>query len=570
MTDPLSAYIHRTWLTDADGAQTEGVNKVAIYYWDTNSLSWVKATGGAIPGANVSVTNFPIGQKVMAASMPVVLASDQSTVSTANGTTLPTDKTLLTKSIVTGASTLVGNPFTDVKVTPDGGICTNQNILVNTGCSSTANLTVGETFTGVVDLNIFASGIQVILDADQNCTVFVDQGGDGVNWDVTDSYDYFANTKSFGITVMCVGVFYRVRVTNIGIATTTSFRLQTISVPFVSPLPRSLNSNGDFRVAVDSMADHYGVQQYLAPNGEVTAVPLYKLVGDVFFNGVIDSGIWSITLVGTGNAVASGGQLVMTTGVTANSSAHVNSVHVARFAGLAPNKCRIPLQCPDGGTANNTRRWGVGTATDRAYFELTGTTLSCYTLKGGVSTLRATAGTLNGQWGKTFTIGANSHFFEIIYQPRQVVWIADNKIVHTHNAAADAWTESLHLPLFFENFNFSGSTTNVTMQVRLGVIARFGIPQTQVDGFWQSGTTAGVQIKLGPGSVWGIAMSGVTNNANVTLHDGTSVAAPVIYSTGAMGALTTPIYAPLYGEAFNDGLFLVISGAAANAKVSFD
>lgn len=61
---PLSAYIHRTVLTDSDGTQTEGVNKVANYVWDTNSLSWVKSSGGTGPGSDVAVTNFPSVQTV--------------------------------------------------------------------------------------------------------------------------------------------------------------------------------------------------------------------------------------------------------------------------------------------------------------------------------------------------------------------------------------------------------------------------------------------------------------------------------------------------------------------------
>jgi len=318
------------------------------------------------------------------------------------------------------------------------------------------------------------------------------------------------------------------------------------------------------------MYDHYDVQQYFAPNGEVCAVPLYKLVGDAFFDSIIDPGQWASTLVGSGTAAASGGQLIMSTGATANSSVLVQSTHVGRFSGLAPNKCRIPLQCPEGGTVNNARRWGVGNATDRAYFEINGTTVSCYTRKAGVDTLRATAGTLNGQFGTTFTMGVNSHFFEIIYQPRQVVWLADNKIVHTHNAAAATWTDTLHLPLFYENINTNGSTTNVVLQVRLGAIARFGIPDIQKDGFFQEGTTAGVQIKYGPGNLHGLIVSGVSNLANITLYDGTSTAGVKLFTTGTMGAQTIPLALQLYGEAFNDGLFLTITGANANAKITFD
>ena len=326
------------------------------------------------------------------------------------------------------------------------------------------------------------------------------------------------------------------------------------------------NSNG--------FKDHYGTQQYIAPNGELVTVPLYKLVGDAFFDSVIDPLLWT-TSAGTGGSVAaSGGQLIMQTGTTANNVTSVSSAHIARFSGLAPNKCRIPLQCPDGGTINNTRQWGVATIADGAYFDFTGTTLSCYTIKGGVATLRASSGSatvpFNGQFGTSFTMGTSSHFFEIVYQPRQVIWLADNKIIHTLNAAASTWTDTLHLPLRFVNFNTGGSTTNVTMQVRLGAIARFGIPQTQTDGYYQQGLTAGVQLKYGPGNLLGFTASGVTNGAIITLYDGTSTAGKIIDSTGAMGPQTQPLPIPEYGEAFNDGLFLTITGASANAKVSFD
>ncbi len=55
MADPLSAYVHRSTLVDAQGVQSEGVNKVANYVWDSVSLSWIKSTGGG-GGGGGSVT----------------------------------------------------------------------------------------------------------------------------------------------------------------------------------------------------------------------------------------------------------------------------------------------------------------------------------------------------------------------------------------------------------------------------------------------------------------------------------------------------------------------------------
>jgi hypothetical protein len=64
MTDPLSAYIHRSWLVDSDGVLSEGVNKTANYVWDTGTLAWVKSTGSGGGGGSVTVSNFPAVQPV--------------------------------------------------------------------------------------------------------------------------------------------------------------------------------------------------------------------------------------------------------------------------------------------------------------------------------------------------------------------------------------------------------------------------------------------------------------------------------------------------------------------------
>lgn len=314
--------------------------------------------------------------------------------------------------------------------------------------------------------------------------------------------------------------------------------------------------------------DHYGIQQYLAPNGEIVAVPLYKLVGDVFFGADVDTSLWTPT-PGTGNISITGGQLVMSTGATADGSTSVVSVHTARFSGLAPNKLRAPLQCPDGGTANNIRRWGVGTALERAFFELDGSVLKCVTRRNGTDTA-VSSGSFVGQYGTGFTMGVNSHFFEVIYQPRQIVWLADNKIIHTKSAVAAPWANNLHMPIFFENFNTNGSTTNVELQVRLATIARFGIPEVQVDGHFHAGTTAGILLKRGPGNLHFMNLSGVQNLARVILYDGVDATGSVIDDTGAMGPQTIPLSLPYGGEAYNNGLFMVKSGAACNTKVVYE
>ena len=59
---PRSAYLHVTQLTDDNGVQTEGVNKVANYVWDTVGLAWIKSTGsgGSGGGKLQTLVDFPI------------------------------------------------------------------------------------------------------------------------------------------------------------------------------------------------------------------------------------------------------------------------------------------------------------------------------------------------------------------------------------------------------------------------------------------------------------------------------------------------------------------------------
>jgi len=82
VTDPLSAYIHRNWIVDSTGAQSEGVNKVATYVWDPIGLAWIKGQqasgGGGGAGtqyAQGTVAATPTGTVAMGKTAANVLQS---------------------------------------------------------------------------------------------------------------------------------------------------------------------------------------------------------------------------------------------------------------------------------------------------------------------------------------------------------------------------------------------------------------------------------------------------------------------------------------------------------------
>ena len=470
-----------------------------------------------------------------------------------------------------GVSTLDDSVQIGVKVAPDGGICTNQNILVNAANSSTTNLASGATFTGTVDLNIFASGIQVLLKSDQNCTVYVDQSGDGTNWDVTDAYDFYAAVGNFGITVMCVGVYYRVRVTNVGTATTTYFRLQTISVPFVSPLPRSLNVHGELQTVVNAIRDHNGFEVDVTPQKELMVASHYLLVGGTFTGGVIDTNFWTTSL-GTGGSVAPDGQITISTGTTANNSVSVQSVRTARYVAGLSNEFKCDARMPDNGTANNTRRLGAFTTTDGAFFELNGTTFRLATRRASTTTY-VDNGSFNGHHGATHAMDFNvAHEFEIKWSTKSVYFFLDGHVIHTVSASTAPWSDNLHLPVRLENFNSGGSATNVALEVRTGTITRAGIPQTQPARVFsqRAGTDVTDVVKYGPGGLHGVVLSGITNNAVVTLYDNIAASGTVIWTSGPLTANGLPFEIDMKDIAFSTGLTVYLTGANLNVLTMYE
>lgn len=477
------------------------------------------------------------------------------------------DDCLLTKSILTGQSVIDGT-YINAKMTPDGGLVVNQDIQIDPLNSSTTNLAASATFTGSAVSNITATAIQIFLKTDQNCTVYLDQSQDGVNWDVSDPYNFYSAVGNFAITTNAVGAYYRVRVTNTGTATTTYFRLQSIIVPILSALPRTLSPEGNLKIAVESFKDVNGSDKRISPLGEDIAVPVYRLVGSLFPGSTLDTNFWTAS-VGTGGTVApTDGLMTIATGTTANNATSLITNRTARMVTRQPNKFRAVVQLPDTGTANNVRRGGAFTTTDGIFFELSGTTFSLVTRKGGIDT-KITNGSFNGTHGGTYVLTTSTHNFEIVYTSSTVYFYIDGVLIHTQ-VFNTTWSATLNLPIRFENTNSGGSTTNVVMNLFSASISRLGVPSTQPVSFNQVGTTAGVTIKNASGSIHGMIISNVTNNAVVTLYDNTAASGTVIWASGAMSNQTVPLSLNFNGIQFSTGLTVAITGAACNAMIMYE
>lgn len=450
-----------------------------------------------------------------------------------------------------------------------------QNVLASNLNSSTTNLASGATFTGLAESTLDYAGIQVSLKTDQNCTVYVDQSTDGSNWDINDTFTYYYSNGGASWTVQAVNSYVRVRVKNNGASTTTYFRMQTALCPVVSTEPRAPDSGGEVPVKIHGIEDEYGFEVENTPMGEMRVITPTRLVGSSFEGSTIDPRFWTATIANSATITQSNAQIVLTSGTNTSGSAQLASFRRARYVSGFSQGFRGVVQLGDTGKANNTRKWGVGfgatmpTITDGAYFKLAGTTFSVVTLKGSSESV-VSSGSFNGELGATHVVDTNVKTYEIYWTNSKVWFVLGGMTLHTVSANSATWSNTMGHHVYMENVN-SGNTSSATLTCRVASIRRLGPLATQPTSFYYSGQTASVILKYGMGNLHGAVVSGVTNNAVISLYDNTAVTATsLLWSSGSMGANTVPFALDFKGLPFYSGLTMAITSANANATVIYE
>src|SRR5512139_412448 len=249
--------------------------------------------------------------------------------------------------------------------------------------------------------------------------------------------------------------------------------------------------------------DEYGFTVENTPMGEMRAVSPVRLVGAQFDGTTVDANFWLATVANAATITQGTAQIVLTSGVGAAGSAQLNSIRRARYVGGSCNGFRAVIQLGDTGIADNTRRWGAAfgatmpTITDGAFFQLSGTTFSVVTLKGGVATT-VNSGSFNGTLGASYALTTNATTFEIYWTNSKVWFVIGDEILHLVTASAATWADTIQHYVYLSNIN-SGNTTSVTLSCRVVTIRRLGNFETQPTSRYQAGTTAALILKYGAG-----------------------------------------------------------------------
>jgi len=449
----------------------------------------------------------------------------------------------------------------------------NQAVVASLENTDTSNLAVGQTFTDTGVSTLGVNAIQVNLKADQNCTIYVDQGPDASTFYITDDFNYYNGLGGTGFTTQATDAYTRVRVTNTGTAATTTKVLSTVLCPIVEALPRSLSEEGNLKVGVYEIEDpRFGKKVIISPMNALKTVNATRLVGAIYQGDTTDTNFWTFTGTGSGVATQANGELTLSTGATASSTIACQSSRIARYVSANTNFYRSQVVVPTQGGAC-IRDWGAYSPTDGYFFQYDGTNIACMSRRASIDST-VTNGNFNGYYGIAFPFNTNCNTYEIYWTNKNAYYIVNDEILHTLSAPTATTSGALSLPVRHEVKNDTGNTANNTLVVRTASISRLGNAVTQPTSKYYSATTTGDILKRGAGNLHGVNIGSVAATGSViTLYDGISTGGTVMASwtiTYPAQGNFNPTFFDLKGIPFYTGLFIVIATQNASVTVAYE
>jgi hypothetical protein len=317
---------------------------------------------------------------------------------------------------------------------------------------------------------------------------------------------------------------------------------------------------------------HYG--EYSLMRDLRVALP-YRLVGTSFVGTTVDANFWTSAVSGTGAAYAqASNDATLTSGTSNNGYSTLSTAQVARFAFAHPHVWRGAIRLASTTATLAKRRFGAYTVSGSTpqngfYFEVSAAGALSVNRVNATSVTTVASGSFNGNV-TSYTLDTNLHAYEIHYFMMQVEFLIDNVVIHTFTPTTGNLVADFNLPAAATSVNDASGTTSATLDVHSMVVIRLGRESTAPRSQYQSGTTAGLVLKRGPGIIHAIAISAVAVNSAITLYDNTAASGTVLWASGSMGANTTPFSIGLHDIPFFTGLTLLIATAAADATVIYE
>jgi hypothetical protein len=454
--------------------------------------------------------------------------------------------------------------------------------------STVAPLSAGAVFIGLAEDILDYGGIALFVTSDVASAdggIEVQYSKDGsTNWRTAEVYTLVAGAEKW-FTPPTFGAYFRVKFTNGG-SDQTFFELTTIlrKNPFkwsshniedsitdeddaelVKSVITGKDPNGDFiNVGIQlsgalktSIEDgQTGRRVEVEPLGALKTETPVRLVGTTFSNGTKDPNFWTETVTGTGSVTQSG-EITLSTGTTANSTAKYETVRKARKITGTTNQFRAVARNVQSPAANCIRRIGSYSSDDGFFFQFNGTTFQIGSRKSGSDSLISN-GSFNGNGGETIDFGAGQEFTRVIidYTALSAKFFVNGILIHTIIPTTESLTNTLNLPATMEIINENGNTTDNSYEILFATILRLGELVTNPTYKYINTNTTTV-CKYNAGKLQRLIIN--DNIGGIDIYDGTSTAGTLISELDTSQG-SEPAYTVEYNVPFNEGLTIVTSG----------
>ena len=459
------------------------------------------------------------------------------------------------------------------------GVAVIQDNSNDTNNQSTANLSSGATFTGTGTSIPGVAIINVMLYADQNCTVYVDQSGDGTNYDISDTYYYVASVGGFSVPAQVAGVSYRVRVTNTGASSTTVLRLYTLLASAGSPLPRSLDPYQNLKVGVYELSDQYGFIGTFDPQGRLAVQEPTRLVGNLF-TATVDTAFWTVANSGAGSVADTGATTpnyaTFSSGTANSGYGKISSVRLCWFLPSVPLKFHSYATLTTVIVANTTRAWGAMNLStvapqDGFFFSVNGSGALSVNCANAGSVTSVASGSFNGLVSKV-ALDTNQHHYDIMFGIFGAYFFMDGILIHNMKQTTAPLTSTYTLTAAAYSSNSASGTASATLQLGMLAISRLGKLESAPKSFFTSSTSSGTVLKNGPGILHTINLTNFADSTVVTIYDNVAASGTVIwtYTCSAENPGNIPPTTVNVEIPFFLGLTVVISTAAMGFGVTYE
>jgi hypothetical protein len=307
----------------------------------------------------------------------------------------------------------------------------------------------------------------------------------------------------------------------------------------------------------------------IAPTGAFETAELIRLIGGNFESGALPTVTWETAVTGSGTVTAVTGELIMSTGVTANSIAEVQSANRAEFTTATFNKAHLAFQMDNFTNADVIREFGMFdpvtpiVSGDGVFFRNDGGTFSVVRRKGGADVAEVFVADFNG--GNMFTEDNNIHIYELVYNAGVILFMQDRKILHRMTSLDTVAYETTHLTLGARIENENGNTVDNTLESRGFSCSRIGTSSAAPDSITLNTPSTGL-LKNSPGELASVIIndSGAAG-ATLELYDDVAAVGTPIVSLD----LTAGLVALEYNRRLNNGLFFDVSGNGFEVVVNW-